>query len=549
MRAVGRGIQHSSGRVIALGRLLLASLQLIAISADPSQLARSPVPAHWLLAGYVAIAAVTAAITWNDWTLDARLAGPAHTLDIAFFTMLVLMTEGYASPYFTFFIFVLLASAIRWGWRATALTSVLLILLYLIAGLLVARSAAAPDLQSFAVRTGQLVILSLILIWFGASRWGLRQGAGHRDLLGHPSLDQAPVETGLGALIAGLRARNGAFLWRTPGQGEFAGPVIRGGEQSDAAVPARAFLKTAGHSPFLYDLLRDRSLRKDADRNLIERRALDVLEPAAAARLGLRRGFAVPVSAAGGEGVVFLEGIRGLSTDYIDLGEQLAADLSAYIQAHALLKAADESAEARSRLTLARDLHDGVVQFLAGAAFRLEAMRRAQSSGRDLAPDLEELKQLILQEQHQLRAFITVLRAGPVAEFGQLTADLRDLADRLARQWGIRCTFEADPAEAADRTVPARLQLDAHHLIREAVANSVCHAEATAVRISLAIEHDELRLFIANNGLAPRSTDGEMQIPWSLKERVESAGGVFDMTRGQDLTRVSMALPLAAGRR
>jgi len=39
---VGKGIQHSSGRVIALGRLLLATLFLIAIEVDYSQPTHAP---------------------------------------------------------------------------------------------------------------------------------------------------------------------------------------------------------------------------------------------------------------------------------------------------------------------------------------------------------------------------------------------------------------------------------------------------------------------------------------------------------------------------
>ena len=74
---------------------------------------------------------------------------------------------------------------------------------------------------------------------------------------------------------------------------------------------------------------------------------------------------------------MFLEKVRDLSTDHLDLGQQMAADVAAHIQRHALLKAAEDNAEARSRLVLARDLHDSVVQFLAGAAFRLEAMKRS----------------------------------------------------------------------------------------------------------------------------------------------------------------------------
>ena len=41
-------------------------------------------------------------------------------------------------PFFTFFMFLLLSAAIRWGWHLTAATAILLALLYLIVGMLVA---------------------------------------------------------------------------------------------------------------------------------------------------------------------------------------------------------------------------------------------------------------------------------------------------------------------------------------------------------------------------------------------------------------------------
>jgi hypothetical protein len=160
--------------VIGLGRLLLATLYLLAILFDASQPARAAVAAWALLAAYLAFAAVTVITTWNDWWLDAKVAGAAHAIDIIFFTALVGLTEGYTSPFFTFFIFVLLSAAIRWGWRATALTAVLLVMLHLAAGMVAATSTPQVEFQQFAVRTGHLVILSLILIWFGAGRWDVR---------------------------------------------------------------------------------------------------------------------------------------------------------------------------------------------------------------------------------------------------------------------------------------------------------------------------------------------------------------------------------------
>lgn len=537
---VGRGLQHSSGRIIGLGRLLLAVLYLVAILIDASQPARAASAAYGVLAAYLAFAAITVVVVWKDWWLDAKIAGAAHAIDILFFTLLVLLTEGYTSPFFTFFMFVLLAAAIRWGWRATALTAILLVLLYLIAGLLVATASPQVELRRFAVRTGHLTILSLILIWFGASRWGIHDRS--TALIQPIALYQSPLEIALRGIMAELRAESGAFVWRTPGERGFAGVAIRGGEASEIHLPLGALNQAVnGPGPFLYDAREGRCLRRDSRRNLVECRLGDFIHPKDSGPLGLGEGLAVPVRSADGDGVMFVEGVRGLSVDHIDLGAGFAAEIAAHVQAHALLRAADESAEARSRLTLARDLHDGVVQFLAGTAFRLEAMRRSNGSGRDLAPDLDELKDLILQEQHELRTFITALRAGPAVPFDVLANDLRALADRLSRQWDVRCTFTA---QASDATIPARLHLDVLQLTREAVANAVRHAEAKTIRIQLSAQDSAVQLQIDNSGLAPHLPGGQLQTPKSLQERVDRSGGSLDISRAMDFTRLSIVLPI-----
>src|SRR3989337_2335443 len=227
---MGKGFQHPSGRVIALGRLILAALFLLAIWIDASQPARAPAATYVVLAAYVAFAAAIVVATWSNWWLDARLAGPAHAVDIILFTLLVLLTEGYTSPFFTFFMFVLLSAAIRWGWHATALTAMLLTLLYLVAGLLVMASGIPLEPQRFVVRTGHLVTLSLILSWFGANQWRTRFYARDEELLARPSLGELPLETGLRAAVSGLRASAGGPAWRKLGREKLIGLRMRGGE-------------------------------------------------------------------------------------------------------------------------------------------------------------------------------------------------------------------------------------------------------------------------------------------------------------------------------
>ena len=107
--------------------------------------------------------------------------------------------------------------------------------------------------------------------------------------------------------------------------------------------------------------------------------------------------------------------------------------------------AAEDSAEARSRLTLARDLHDSVVQFLAGAAFRLEAMQAlARRRAANSSPELDELKQLMLQEQRELA--LDHRRACAAGRWSRSTISPRTcaaLAERLSRQWDINCEVTA----------------------------------------------------------------------------------------------------------
>lgn len=520
---------------------MLAVLYLLAIWTDATQPARGPVETYSLIGLYIFFAAGMVALTWSNWWRDARLAGPAHAVDIAMFTALVLLTEGYTSPFFAFFMFVLLAAAFRWNWHATALTATLLTLLYLAAGLIVRSSGIEFDPQRFMVRTGHLVILSLIVVWFGANqRWTLFD-TGKREMLSEPSLDESPLDAGLRTAMTIAGAKAGLFLWRDRSRSAFTGLAIDDGSVSELEIPPTAIANAVSTTPFLYDLKRSRGLRRDAERNLVELPPREAIAELAAIRPPVKDGLAIPVQTDSGDGILLLERIRGLSTDHILLGEQMATELAAHLQRHALLRAAEESAEARSRLSLARDLHDSVVQFLAGAAFRLEAMKRSNGTGEEVEAGLNELKQLMLQEQRELRSFITSLRSGPLAAFNELAKDLQTLAVRLSRQWDISCEFSA---RSADMMIPTRLRLDAQQLMREAVANAVRHAAAKSVTIELAALPHGLTLDIVNDGAEFKPRGGRIEMPTSLKERVEQVGGTLDMARGMGVTKLSISLPI-----
>jgi len=536
-------LKHRSGRVIALGRALLAALFLFAIWIDPTQPAQNATVTYALLGLYVAVAITITAVIWNDWWLDAKLAAPMHLLDMVAFTLLVYATEGYTSPFFLFFVFLIISAAIRWGWRETTVTAVAVVLLYLLAGFFVGLSEGfSPhsgfDLQRFIVRSGHLVILSAILIWFGVNQGFSGIGLPSDDFLPDTSLDDSPLERALIAACTVTKASGGLMLWRRPVSREISLVQLLDGRSEIATLQPKTTKPDLGERPFLFRFAGDRALTRSAHRRMRRFCASKWLDPEIGTRFEFSEGLVIPVRSSTGEGQILLGGIEGLCIDHVELGDRIASVVAAYLERHALLQAVSDSAIARARLALSRDLHDSIVQFLAGATFRVEAASRAAKSGEQIDSDLQELKQLLLEEQRELRSAIGALRNNNVA-LPHLAADLSALCERLARQWDIDCKFDAD---VPDLLAPTRLHLDAHQLVREAVANAVRHAGAPSVSVKLRSEDENLVLEIVNPGsVGEQLTSGS---PWSLRERVDEAGGSLMLITNDNVTTVSITLPL-----
>ena len=536
-----RGLKLPSGRVIAVGRYMLAALLMFALIIDASPVLDPLSPVFAIVSAYLVFALALVVLTWNDWWLDARLAGPAHAIDVVTYTFLIFLMSADDSPYFTFFMFILLAAAIRWGWRATSLTAILLISLYLMAGLLVTGYVRGPVLHGFIDRSGNLAILSAVLIWFGINEWRSGAFARRSESFADPSPDESPLEMSLRAAMGRVNAGSGVLVWRQQGREESTVISERDGSLAVSQVK-EGTLRNPPAGAIIYDLKKDRALTQDEGRNLKPTFAGDVLRPSTADTLQLSKGIAVPLRTSAGEGELFLEGLENLSTDHIAIGTEVAAEVAAHLERHALMIAVEESAEARSRLTLARDLHDSVVQFLAGAAFRLEALKRDLPSGSNLEPELNHLKQLMLQEQGELRSFIAALRSAPQIGVGELAKDLRSLSQRLAEQWDVLCEFSA---HTTDMMVPSRLHLDAQHLVREAVANAVRHAGAKSVTIRFRSDAEQLKLDFINDGARYPTSPLTGDMPRSMSERVKLAGGALELTRGMGVTRISVSLPIS----
>jgi signal transduction histidine kinase len=531
--------RYQSGRVIALGRVMLVTLFLLAISLDRSEPERAIAETYALLIIYAVAALAVAAATWRNWWLDARLAVVTHAADMAVFTAIVFSTNGSTSPFFLFFVLPLLSAAIRWSWRETALTASALIVLYLIAGLLVS-GRVSFELERFVIRSGHLLILSLLLIWFGFHQRATRLFLRLEDFEQELEEKQSPLARALELPIQIAKAGGGALLIAPVGEEPGDGLAIHRGQQRTFSVDRPVVLDRM-HSAFLCDLRRNRALTRISEGQFQFHQATDLVDLEQARCLALHEGLLAEVRTGTVQGWLVLWDISDLSTDYLDVGRELGRAAGAILDRHALLEAIEAGAAARTRLSLARDVHDSIVQFLAGTSFRVEAMKRAAKSGSDVADDLEELKRLLVEEQGEIRGFVNALRRDRAVELAESVAELRALAERLSQQWSVDCRISADDGQAS---IPIRVHLDLQQLLREAIANAVRHGGANRIDVGVAVEGNHLQLSVVDNGVGFPQNDIPVQ-PWSLKERVERAQGSIRLVSAPGSTNVLISLPLA----
>jgi signal transduction histidine kinase len=518
---------------------MLSLLFLLSIWLDRTQPSQAPQRTYGLLFVYVLIAFGIAAVTWRNWWIDARMAVPSHFLDMAVFTGIIFSTNGYTSPFFLFFILPLLAAAIRWGWRETALTAAALILFYITAGLLVAGSESF-ELQRFIVRSGHLLILSAVLIWFGMHQQSTRLFLGVDELDRQLGGARDPIRQALTLAMDSAHAGSGCLLLGTGREARFEGLCICDG----AAGPATAErpLITPNIPVVLFDTRRDRSLTRQANGQYRFLPVSRVLDGDALRELGAKEGFVAGLRTGTQFGWLVLWDVHDLSIDFLDLGPEIARAAGVVLDRNALLSAMEEGAAARTRLSLARDVHDSVVQFLAGAAFRVEAIIRSLRAGGQSENDLQELKRLLIEEQGEIRSFVSALRRDRGLELSEAVEELRSLAGRLGRQWSIDCSIDAN---TEGPPIPIRLQLDIEQLLREAVANAVRHGKASRVDVEVGVEEDQFRLEVTDNGSGFLPVNGRSAIqPWSLKERVERARGSLSLRSEPGRTNVLITLPL-----
>lgn len=190
-----------------------------------------------------------------------------------------------------------------------------------------------------------------------------------------------------------------------------------------------------------------------------------------------------------------------------------------------------QSSVEMERLRVAQELHDGPMQSLHSAIYRIEELRA--KSDASLAGDLKEVKETIQTVLQDLRGTAKELRPPTLSSFGlenAIRSHASDIADKHPHL-SIQLSLAHDR-----QMLPETVRLALFRIFQQCMANVIRHSEATHVRVRFSFDAEEAYLDISDDGKG-----FEVPVNWiefvrqgryglaGATERATSLGGVLEV--------------------
>jgi signal transduction histidine kinase len=195
------------------------------------------------------------------------------------------------------------------------------------------------------------------------------------------------------------------------------------------------------------------------------------------------------------------------------------------------------------RTRLSREIHDTMLQSLAGIALQVQGIAR------QCVPEAAAQRSQLLALRHDVEDHIREARQAvmnlrsPMLESCGLAGALDEIGRRAV----------VPPARftvAADRlSVPPAMEGDLLRIGQEAITNAARHAGATDIRVDLRQDSGVIHLRVTDNGAgfdvdAVTAGNGHYGL-LGMRERAERLGGALIITSGGDGTVVEASVPCA----
>lgn len=519
-------------RWLASARVFLAIAALFTFWMDPSELSNSPWAA-WILGLYIVHGVVVMLLLRfrKESTSSFRLL--VHGADIVWPLLVVLFAAGQGGSFLLFFMFVLSASAYRWGWWETFGTAIASVVL-LWAESLAIRHGAVHRLDAVLLRHGlptlgvqtspfepkhlfmlstYLLVMGLLLGYLAEQQKRLRaERATITRVLGQVRVEEGlrgTLQQILGELVSLYGAQRALVASQERNKYRvFVGDLMPA--KSGSAQLRWLDSSPADRETYLFETEGDaclavrkgesfQTLALDSDGVRLRSWSAQALGP-----LAKLYSFNALVA------VSFLFGQEWWGRIYLldpamgaDMEEELrflqelVRQVGPAVYNVYLLRRLRQRAGAVERARVARELHDGAVQSLIAMEMNVDVVRRQSAAqSNPITHELGRIQALLHEEVLKLRELMQQMKSLEV-DSSTFERFLADTVERFQRETGIGARFVSELEQVH---MPPRVCRELARIVQEALVNVRKHSGAHESLVRVAENATHWLLTIEDNG-------------------------------------------------
>ena len=201
------------------------------------------------------------------------------------------------------------------------------------------------------------------------------------------------------------------------------------------------------------------------------------------------------------------------------------------------------------RRRFARELHDGIGQYLASLKMFLDSAMRPGISPEEQKGLLTESGSIIEKCLVETRTVSHLLHP-PLLDEAGLTSAIQWYAEGFSERSGIRVDLDLQPDLGR---LPSEVEITLFRVLQEALTNIHRHSQATQAEVSVVIQQGSVQMQIADSGCGiPEDLLREwreIRAPLGvgmagMLERTREIGGSFDVQSSSAGTTVTIVIPL-----
>lgn len=519
-------------RWLASARVFLAIAALFTFWMDPSELSNSPWAA-WILGLYIVHGVVVMLLLRfrKESTASFRLL--VHGADIVWPVLVVLFAAGQGGSFLLFFIFVLGASAYRWGWWETFGTAIASVVLLWAESLAIRQDAVQRldrvllrhGLPLLGVQTSQfepkhlfmlstyLLVMGLLLGYLAEQQKRLRaERATITRVLGQVRVEEGlrgTLQQILGEMVSLYGAQRALVASQERNKYRVFVGDLTPAKNGSAQLRWLDSLP-ADRETYLFETEGDACLavRKETSFHTLALNSdgvrLRSWSPQLLGPLANLYAFhaVIVVSFLFGQewwGRIFLldPAVSGDMEEELRFLQELVRQVGPAVYNVYLLRRLRQRAGAVERARVARELHDGAVQSLIAMEMNVDVVRRQSAAqSNPITHELGRIQALLHEEVLKLRELMQQMKSLEV-DSASFERFLADTVERFQRETGIGARFVSELDEVR---MPPRVCRELARIVQEALVNVRKHSGAHESLVRVAENATHWLLTIEDNG-------------------------------------------------